>query len=51
MTFDYADALVVIGPLAPQAEAHSYDLCALHAKTFTVPRGWQIIRPASTQSW
>lgn len=28
----------------PQAEPHSYDLCAEHAESLTVPRGWQVVR-------
>ncbi|GAA2234831.1 hypothetical protein GCM10010401_03340 [Rarobacter faecitabidus] len=39
----YADSTAVLGPLATQAEPHSYDLCELHAKRLTAPRGWEIV--------
>ncbi|HEX4253344.1 MAG TPA: DUF3499 domain-containing protein, partial [Pseudonocardia sp.] len=40
----YAESTAVVGPLATQAEPHSYDLCAAHAKRLTVPRGWEVVR-------
>ena len=44
LTYVYADQEVVIGPLAVQAEPHSYDLCAPHATALTAPQGWQVVR-------
>lgn len=40
----YADSTAVLGPLSRTSEPHSYDLCAEHAASFTVPRGWRAIR-------
>ncbi|GAA2516163.1 uncharacterized protein DUF3499 [Rarobacter incanus] len=40
----YADSTVVLGPLATQAEPHSYDLCEVHAGRLTAPRGWEVVR-------
>jgi hypothetical protein len=40
----YADSTAVLGPLAHFAEPHSYDLCAEHADSLTVPRGWNAVR-------
>lgn len=45
LTFDYDDKMAAIGPLAFQAEPHSYDLCALHASRTSVPEGWTLIKP------
>lgn len=33
-----------MGPLAAFAEPHSYDLCESHARSLTVPRGWEVVR-------
>ncbi len=44
LTFDYADAMAVLGPLAVQHEPHSYDLCARHAGRVSAPVGWQVVR-------
>ncbi|MDQ2709776.1 MAG: DUF3499 domain-containing protein [Actinomycetota bacterium] len=44
LTYVYAESCAVVGPLATQAEPHSYDLCAQHAKRLTVPRGWDVMR-------
>ncbi|WP_196867756.1 DUF3499 domain-containing protein [Arthrobacter sp. CAN_A212] len=46
LTFVYADSTAVLGPLATYAEPHCYDLCATHAETLTVPRGWEVVRLA-----
>ncbi|TNU75932.1 DUF3499 domain-containing protein [Miniimonas arenae] len=46
LTYVYADSTAVLGPLATQAEPHSYDLCAEHAGRLTVPRGWEVVRLA-----
>jgi hypothetical protein len=45
LTYVYADSTAVIGPLATSAEPHTYDLCDLHARGLTAPRGWQVVRP------
>jgi hypothetical protein len=44
LTYVYAESTAVVGPLAIQAEPHSYDLCAAHARRLTVPRGWDAVR-------
>lgn len=44
LTYVYAESTAVVGPLATQAEPHSYDLCAAHARRLTVPRGWDVVR-------
>ncbi|WP_223875390.1 DUF3499 domain-containing protein [Nanchangia anserum] len=47
LTYVYADATAVIGPLAAQDSPHAYDLCARHTQSFTAPRGWQVVRLAT----
>lgn len=44
LSYDYADSLVAIGPLGLTADPHSYDLCATHADTLRIPRGWTLMR-------
>jgi hypothetical protein len=44
LTYVYADSTAVVGPLATQAEPHSYDLCTQHAHSLTAPRGWEVVR-------
>jgi hypothetical protein len=44
LTYVYADSTAVVGPLATQAEPHSYDLCTQHAHRLTAPRGWELVR-------
>ena len=44
LTYVYADSTAVVGPLATQAEPHSYDLCTGHAHNLTAPRGWEVVR-------
>ncbi|HSP52100.1 MAG TPA: DUF3499 family protein [Cryobacterium sp.] len=44
LTFDYADAMAVLGPLAIQREPHTFDLCARHARLTAAPQGWQLVR-------
>jgi hypothetical protein len=34
----------VLGPLGLRAEPGSYDLCAAHSSSLSVPRGWEVIR-------
>lgn len=43
LTYDYAGATAVVGPLSVYVEPHCYDLCAEHAQRFSAPRGWQVI--------
>ena len=47
LTFDYADSMAVLGPLALSREPHCYDLCARHADRTSAPRGWQVVRHVS----
>jgi len=44
LTYVYADSTAVLGPLANNAEPHSYDLCVEHAGRLTAPRGWEVVR-------
>lgn len=44
LTFAYADSTAVLGPLALRSEPSSYDLCAAHSTSLSVPRGWEVIR-------
>jgi hypothetical protein len=44
LTYVYADSTAVVGPLATQAEPHTYDLCTRHAHNLTAPRGWELVR-------
>ncbi|MDK8318952.1 DUF3499 domain-containing protein [Actinobaculum massiliense] len=44
MTYGYSDATAVIGPLSPKPTQGALDLCAMHAESVTVPRGWQMVR-------
>ncbi|WP_166879272.1 MULTISPECIES: DUF3499 family protein [unclassified Salinibacterium] len=44
LTYDYADSMVVLGPLSLMAEPHTYDLCARHAERLSAPLGWQVIK-------
>lgn len=44
LTYAYAESTAVVGPLAPAAEPHSWDLCANHAERITVPLGWEMLR-------
>ncbi|MBD8060463.1 DUF3499 domain-containing protein [Cellulomonas sp. JH27-2] len=44
LTYVYADSTAVLGPLAQNAEPHSYDLCVEHASRLTAPRGWEVVR-------
>lgn len=50
LTYDYADQLAVLGPLAQVQEPHSYDLCARHAERTSTPQGWQLVRYAYLQT-
>ena len=44
LTYDYRDAMAVLGPLAIRREPHSYDLCPRHAERLSAPLGWQVVR-------
>jgi hypothetical protein len=44
LTYVYAESTAVVGPLAAFAEPHSYDLCEVHARSLTAPRGWDLVR-------
>jgi hypothetical protein len=46
LTYDYADSMAVLGPLAGMRDPHAYDLCTAHAHALTVPKGWQVLRHA-----
>lgn len=50
LTYVYADSTAVLGPLATFAEPHCYDLCAKHSARLTVPRGWEVIRLARSDT-
>ncbi|GAA2523849.1 DUF3499 domain-containing protein [Pilimelia columellifera subsp. columellifera] len=44
MTYVYVESTAVVGPLAAYPEPHTYDLCELHARGLTAPRGWEVVR-------
>ena len=44
LTYDYADAMAVLGPLSMRHEPGSYDLCERHAERLSAPHGWQVVR-------
>jgi len=44
LTYVYADSTAVLGPLALRAEPGTYDLCPVHSRSLSVPRGWEVIR-------
>lgn len=44
LTYAYSDSTAVVGPLAPAAEPHSWDLCEHHAERITAPLGWEMLR-------
>ena len=44
LTYDYADSMVVLGPLSLAHEPHTYDLCAIHADRLSAPKGWHVVR-------
>ena len=44
LTYVYADSTAVVGPLATQAEPHSYDLCTAHAHGSPRRAGWEVVR-------
>lgn len=44
MTYVYSDSTAVVGPLAVHPEPYTYDLCEVHARGLTAPRGWELVR-------
>ena len=44
LTYDYADAMAVLGPLAIRHEPGTYDLCERHAERMSAPQGWHVVR-------
>ncbi len=44
LTYDYLDAMAVLGPLAVRHEPGTYDLCDRHAERLSAPQGWQVVR-------
>ncbi|WP_092255868.1 DUF3499 domain-containing protein [Corynebacterium cystitidis] len=44
LTYAYSESTAVVGPLAPVAEPHSWDLCESHASRITAPLGWEMLR-------
>jgi hypothetical protein len=40
LTYDYQARVTWLDALAGDRHPMSYDLCALHARALTVPRGW-----------
>lgn len=44
LTYAYAESTAVVGPLAVDAEPHSWDLCSRHADNITAPLGWEMLR-------
>lgn len=49
LTYAYADSTAVVGPLAPAAEPHSWDLCEAHASKITAPLGWEMLRVSAIE--
>ncbi|GAA4783117.1 hypothetical protein CCANI_03195 [Corynebacterium canis] len=44
LTYAYSESTAVVGPLAPNSEPHSWDLCEAHAAKITAPLGWEMLR-------
>lgn len=42
LSYAYAESLVVLEDLAPEAHPMVHDLCRLHAEGLRVPRGWEL---------
>ncbi|KAA8723457.1 DUF3499 domain-containing protein [Corynebacterium spheniscorum] len=49
LTYAYAESTAVVGPLAPQSDPHSWDLCEEHAQRITAPLGWEMLRVDTIQ--
>ena len=43
LTFDYADSMAVLGPLALTREPNGYDLCSRHAERTSARVGWLVV--------
>ncbi|WP_293695732.1 DUF3499 family protein [uncultured Agrococcus sp.] len=50
LNYDYGERVIAIGPLLGAPAQGSYDLCSDHASKTTAPKGWQIVRSASSRS-
>ncbi|WP_297741870.1 DUF3499 domain-containing protein [uncultured Tessaracoccus sp.] len=48
LTYAYAESTAVMGPLAATHEPGTYDLCAKHAESMSVPKNWEVIRLPDT---
>lgn len=44
LIYAYSDSTAVIGPLAPVAEPHAWDLCERHSANISAPVGWDLVR-------
>lgn len=42
LSYAYAESLVVLEDLAPEAHPMVHDLCRVHAEGLRVPRGWEL---------
>ncbi|HPB46196.1 MAG: DUF3499 domain-containing protein [Microthrixaceae bacterium] len=42
LSYNYANSVVFLEDLAPQAHPMVHDLCGPHADTLRVPRGWTL---------
>lgn len=47
LTYDYVDAMAVIGPVGLERRPNCYDLCVPHAERQSVPLGWHLIRQSA----
>lgn len=43
-SYDYDNSTAVVGPLLPNQDPGSWDLCAKHSARITVPVGWELTR-------
>ncbi|AHI21999.1 hypothetical protein B843_03040 [Corynebacterium vitaeruminis DSM 20294] len=43
LTYAYAQSTAVVGPLLPNSDPHSWDLCEYHASRITAPLGWELL--------
>lgn len=50
LTYIYSESTAVLGPLATFAEPHAYDLCEIHARKLTVPKGWSVLKEEISNS-
>ncbi|WP_234948347.1 MULTISPECIES: DUF3499 family protein [Corynebacterium] len=44
LVYAYAESTAVVGPLAPVADPHAWDLCERHSAHITAPVGWEMVR-------